>query len=185
MYFDVIIAGFGGQGVLLLGNLLTYSAMEAGCHVTYMPVYGVEMRGGTANCTVVISDQEIGSPVIHHPVTAVIMNKPSLLRFGPMVQPGGWLFINSSLIDAEEKDYPEAKTILVPTMELAAKAGDQRLYNMSMLGAMIEETRVLSQEAVVKALSRVLDKRYHRMIPINTAAMEEGAKFIRERKNKG
>ena len=180
MYFDVIFAGFGGQGVLLLGNLLTYAAMEEGRHVTYMPVYGVEMRGGTANCTVVISDEEIGSPVIHHPVTEVIMNKPSLLRFGPMVQPGGWLFVNSSLIDVEDFEKPEAKMILVPTIELAAKVGDQRLANMAMMGAMIEETKALPQEAVVKAFRRVMDKRYHKMIPINTAALEEGARFIRE-----
>jgi 2-oxoglutarate ferredoxin oxidoreductase subunit gamma len=180
MYFDVIIAGFGGQGVLLLGNLLTYGAMEEDRHVTYMPVYGVEMRGGTANCTVVISDQEIGSPVIHHPVTAVVMNKPSLLRFGSMVQPGGRLFVNASLIDAREDDYPETKMIMVPTIELAAKAGDQRLANMTMLGAVIEETKVLTQEAVVKAFKKALDKRYHKMIPINTTALEEGARFIRE-----
>jgi 2-oxoglutarate ferredoxin oxidoreductase subunit gamma len=182
MYFDVIFAGFGGQGVLLLGNLLTYAAMEEGRHVTYMPVYGVEMRGGTANCTVVISDEEIGSPVIHHPVTAVIMNKPSLLRYGPMVQPGGWLFVNSSLIDIQDFEKPEAKMILVPTIELAAKVGDQRLANMAMMGAMIEETKAISQEAVVKAFKRVMDKRYHKMIPINTAALEEGARFIREGK---
>ncbi|MGA3084609.1 MAG: 2-oxoacid:acceptor oxidoreductase family protein [Thermodesulfobacteriota bacterium] len=182
MYFDVIFAGFGGQGVLLLGNLLTYAAMEEGRHVTYMPVYGVEMRGGTANCTVVISDEEIGSPVIHHPITAVIMNKPSLLRYGPMVQPGGWLFVNSSLIDIQDFEKPEAKMILVPTIELAAKVGDQRLANMAMMGAMIEETKAISQEAVVKAFKRVMDKRYHKMIPINTAALEEGARFIREGK---
>jgi 2-oxoglutarate ferredoxin oxidoreductase subunit gamma len=182
MYFDVIFAGFGGQGVLLLGNLLTYAAMEEGRHVTYMPVYGVEMRGGTANCTVVISDEEIGSPVIHHPITAVIMNKPSLLRYGPMVQPGGWLFVNSSLIDIQDFEKPEAKMIMVPTIELAAKVGDQRLANMAMMGAMIEETKAISQEAVVKAFKRVMDKRYHKMIPINTAALEEGAKFIREGK---
>jgi 2-oxoglutarate ferredoxin oxidoreductase subunit gamma len=182
MYFDVIVAGFGGQGVLLIGNLLAYAAMEESRHVTYMPVYGVEMRGGTANCTVVISDQEIGSPVIHHPVNAVVMNKPSLLRFGPMVQPGGRLFINSSLIDTTEGDYPETKVILVPTIDLAAQAGDQRLANMTMLGAMIEETKVLSQGAVVKAFSRALDKRYHKMIPSNTAALEEGARFIRDGK---
>ncbi|OGP51047.1 MAG: 2-oxoacid:ferredoxin oxidoreductase subunit gamma [Deltaproteobacteria bacterium RBG_13_43_22] len=182
MYFDVIIAGFGGQGVLLLGNLLTYAAMVEGRHVTYMPVYGVEMRGGTANCTVVISDQEIGSPVIHHPVTAVVMNKPSLVRFGAMVQPGGWLFVNSSLIDAAEGDYSKIKMIMVPTIELAAKAGDPRLANMAMLGAMIEETKAITQEAVVKAFKQALDKRYHKMIPINTAAIEEGARFIREGK---
>lgn len=180
MYFDVIVAGFGGQGVLLIGNLLAYAAMEESRHVTYMPVYGVEMRGGTANCTVVISDQEIGSPVIHHPVNAIVMNKPSLLRFGPMVQPGGRLFINSSLIDSIETDYPGTRTILIPTIELAAKAGDQKLANMTMLGAVIEETKVLSPKAVVKAFSRALDKRYHKMIPINTAALEEGARFIRE-----
>jgi 2-oxoglutarate ferredoxin oxidoreductase subunit gamma len=182
MYFDVIIAGFGGQGVLLLGNLLTYGAMEESRHVTYMPVYGVEMRGGTANCTVVISDEEIGSPVIHHPENAVIMNKPSLLRFGPMVLPGGRLFVNASLIDTQAGEYPEAKVIMVPTIELAARAGDQRLANMAMLGALIEETKVLTPEAVVKAFKKALDKRYHKMIPINTAALEEGARFIREGK---
>ncbi|MEW6188173.1 MAG: 2-oxoacid:acceptor oxidoreductase family protein [Thermodesulfobacteriota bacterium] len=182
MYFDVIIAGFGGQGVLLLGNLLTYGAMEEGRHVTYMPVYGVEMRGGTANCTVVISDQEIGSPVIHHPVTAVIMNKPSLVRFGPMVQPGGLLLVNASLIDTKAEEYPETEMILVPTIELASKVGDQRLANMTMLGALIEKTKVLSPESVIKAFKKALDKRYHKMIPINTAALEEGARFIREGK---
>jgi 2-oxoglutarate ferredoxin oxidoreductase subunit gamma len=182
MYFDVIVAGFGGQGVLLIGNLLTYGAMEQGRHVTYMPVYGVEMRGGTANCTVVISDEEIGSPVIHHPVTAIIMNKPSLLRFGPMVKPGGWLFVNSSLIETRQEDYPETKMIQVPTIDLAAKAGDQRLANMAMLGALIEETGALTREAVIKAFKRALDKRYHKMIPTNTAALQEGARFIRERK---
>ncbi len=182
MYFDVIVAGFGGQGVLLIGNLLTYGAMEQGRHVTYMPVYGVEMRGGTANCTVVISDEEIGSPVIHHPVTAIVMNKPSLLRFGPMVKPGGWLFVNSSLIETQPEDYPGTKMIQVPTIELAAKAGDQRLANMAMLGALIEETGALTQEAVIRAFKRALDKRYHKMIPTNTAALQEGARFIREGK---
>jgi 2-oxoglutarate ferredoxin oxidoreductase subunit gamma len=108
------------------------------------------------------------------------MNKPSLLRFGPMVQPGGRLFINSSLIETPEGDYPEVKTILIPTIDLATKAGNQRLANVAMLGALIEETKVLSLESVVKAFSRALDKRYHKMIPTNAAALEEGARFIRE-----
>jgi 2-oxoglutarate ferredoxin oxidoreductase subunit gamma len=99
-----------------------------------------------------------------------------------MVQPGGWLFVNSSLIDIQDFEKPEAKMILVPTIELAAKVGDQRLANMAMMGAMIEETKAISQEAVVKAFKRVMDKRYHKMIPINTAALEEGARFIREGK---
>jgi 2-oxoglutarate ferredoxin oxidoreductase subunit gamma len=180
MYFDVIIAGFGGQGVMFIGNLLAYAGMEEGRYVTYMPVYGVEMRGGTANCTVVVSDQEIGSPVIHTPLTAVVMNKPSLARFGPYVRPGGWLFVNSSLIEAEDANYPETKTVFVPTIELAQKAGDQRMANMTMLGAMVEQTAVVAMDSVVSALTRALDKRYHKMIPINAAALQEGARFIRE-----
>jgi 2-oxoglutarate ferredoxin oxidoreductase subunit gamma len=182
MYFDVIIAGFGGQGVMFIGNLLAYAGMEEGRYVTYMPVYGVEMRGGTANCTVVVSDQEIGSPVIHTPVTAVVMNKPSLVRFGPHVQSGGWLFVNSSLIETTEVNYPETKTIFVPTIELAQKAGDQRMANMTMLGALVEKTRVVALDSVINALSRALDKRYHKMIPINAAALQEGARFIQEEK---
>lgn len=182
MYFDVIIAGFGGQGVLLLGNILTYAAMEEGRKVTYMPVYGVEMRGGTANCTVVIADEEIGSPVIHHPVNAIVMNKPSLLRFGPMVREGGRLFINASLIENDGEERPGVKTLWIPTIELATRAGDHRLANMAMLGALIEETGVLSMEAVEKALTRALDQRYHHMIPSNKAALEEGARFIRQGK---
>lgn len=182
MYFDVIIAGFGGQGVLLLGNILTYAAMEEGRRVTYMPVYGVEMRGGTANCTVVIADEEIGSPVIHHPINAIVMNKPSLLRFGPMVRPGGRLFINDSLIEKEGEDVPGIKSLRIPTIELATRAGDHRLANMAMLGAVIEETRVLPMEAVVKAMKKALDRRYHKMIPLNAAVLEEGARFIREGK---
>jgi len=180
MYFDIIIAGFGGQGVMFIGNLLAYAAMEEGRQVTYMPVYGVEMRGGTANCTVVVSDRDIGSPIIHHPVAAAVMNKPSLIRFGPVVQPGGTVFVNSSLIDPREASFEGPKIVPVPTMELAAKAGDSRMANMTMLGAIVEESRVVSLDALIHSLTKALDKRYHKMIPINTAALQEGARYIRE-----
>jgi 2-oxoglutarate ferredoxin oxidoreductase subunit gamma len=180
MYFDIIIAGFGGQGVMFIGNLLAYAAMEEGKFVTYMPVYGVEMRGGTANCTVVVSDQEIGSPIIHHPVTAAVMNKPSLTRFGPMIQPGGTLFVNSSLIDMQEAEFAGLKVIPVPTIELGTQAGDSRMANMTMLGAVVEESRVVSLEALIHSLTRALDKKYHKMIPINEAALREGARYIQE-----
>jgi 2-oxoglutarate ferredoxin oxidoreductase subunit gamma len=99
MYYDVIIAGFGGQGVLLAGNILAHAAMKEGKHVTYLPTYGVEMRGGTANCTVVISNKEIGSPVVGKPLSAIIMNKPSLMKFGNHLKPGGILLLNSSLVN--------------------------------------------------------------------------------------
>ena len=180
MYFDIIIAGFGGQGVMLIGNLLAYAAMEEGRQVTYMPVYGVEMRGGTANCTVVVSDRDIGSPIIHHPVAAAVMNKPSLDRFGPMVQPEGTVFVNSSLIDPQQASFEGPKIVPVPTMELAAKAGDSRLGNMIMLGAIVEESRVVSLDALVHSLPKALDQRYHKMIPNNAAALQEGARYIRE-----
>ena len=180
MYFDIIIAGFGGQGVMFIGNLLAYAAMEEGRQVTYMPVYGVEMRGGTANCTVVVSDRDIGSPIIHHPVAAAVMNKPSLVRFGPMVQPGGTVFVNSSLIDPQEASFEGPKIVPVPTMELGAKAGDSRMANMTMLGAIVEESRVVSLDALIHSLTKALDKRVHKMIPINTAALREGARYIRE-----
>jgi 2-oxoglutarate ferredoxin oxidoreductase subunit gamma len=177
---DVIIAGFGGQGVMLIGNLLAYAAMEEGRQVTYMPVYGVEMRGGTANCTVVVSDRDIGSPIIHHPVAAAVMNKPSLDRFGPMVLPEGTVFINSSLIDPREASFEGPKVVPVPTMELGAKAGDSRMANMTMLGAVVEASRVVSLEALIHSLTRALDKKYHKMIPINEAALREGARYVRE-----
>jgi 2-oxoglutarate ferredoxin oxidoreductase subunit gamma len=180
MYFDIIIAGFGGQGVMFIGNLLAYAAMEEGQYVTYMPVYGVEMRGGTANCTVVVSDQEIGSPIIHHPVSAAVMNKPSLVRFGLVVNPGGTLFVNSSLIDMNEARYEDLKVIPVPTIELAAKAGNSNMANMTMLGAVVEETQVVSIEALIHSLTKALDKKYHKMIPINAASLQEGARYIRE-----
>ena len=98
MYFDCIIAGFGGQGVMIMGNILVYAAMTEKKKATYMPVYGVEMRGGTANCTVVISDREIGSPIVQRPVSAIVMNRPSLEKLGPRIKKSGLLVVNSSLI---------------------------------------------------------------------------------------
>ena len=100
-YYDVIISGFGGQGVLVIGNLLAYASMKEGKHVTYLPVYGVEMRGGTANCTVVISSHEIGSPVVGRPRGAIVMNLPSLIKYEPLIFPKGLLMINTSLIDKD------------------------------------------------------------------------------------
>ncbi len=102
MYFDTIIAGFGGQGVMLIGNILAYAGIAEEKNVTYMPVYGVEMRGGTANCTIVVSDDEIGSPIIQNPVSAIIMNVPSLDKFAPRVKDDGFMIINSTLITEED-----------------------------------------------------------------------------------
>jgi 2-oxoglutarate ferredoxin oxidoreductase subunit gamma len=116
-YYDVIVAGFGGQGVLVIGNLLAHAAMIEGKHVTYLPVYGVEMRGGTANCTVVISSHLIGSPVVGRPHAAIVMNFPSLIKYEPLVLPDGLLFINSSLIELKEAYRKDIEISSIPVNE--------------------------------------------------------------------
>ena len=180
MYFDCIIAGFGGQGVMLMGTILAYAAMREKKRVTYMPVYGVEMRGGTANCTVVISDSEIGSPVIQKPVSVVAMNLPSLEKFGPRVKKGGLLVVNTSLIPEKEVTYKGIELLMVPTRELALEVGNERLTNMVILGAIVEKHGVIALKSLKKALYPALDLRYHKMIPMNQEAIERGARFVRE-----
>ncbi|MFH2125216.1 MAG: 2-oxoacid:acceptor oxidoreductase family protein [Pseudomonadota bacterium] len=182
MYFDTIIAGFGGQGVLLMGNVLAYAAMQAGKQVTYMPVYGVEMRGGTANCTVVISDRPVGSPIIHEPVSAVVMNRPSAEKFGPMVKKKGQVFVNASLVKAGQFETRAKRVSWVPTLELANEVGNSRLANMVMLGAVVQGSGVLTVQQLAEALTGALDPRYHKMIPANVQALEAGARFVSEQK---
>lgn len=180
MYFDCIFAGFGGQGVMLMGNILAYAAIGEKKKVTYMPVYGVEMRGGTANCTVVISDRDIGSPIIQSPLTAVVMNLPSMEKFAPRVKKGGLVVVNSSLVPKEEVNTKAVEILMVPSNELAEELGNDRLANMVVLGAAIEKSGVVALDSVKKALYPALDPRYHKMININTEALERGARFVRE-----
>ena len=182
MYFDCIIAGFGGQGVLLMGNILAYAAMAEKRKVTYMPVYGVEMRGGTANCTVVISDREIGSPIIHSPVSALVMNRPSLEKFGPRVKKRGLLVVNASLVPEKDINRRGVELLMVPGRELALEVGNERLTNMVVLGAIVEKSGVITLKSLKKALYPALDLRYHKMIAMNIEALERGARFVREMK---
>jgi len=182
MYFDCIIAGFGGQGVMLMGNILAYAAMAEKKKATYMPVYGVEMRGGTANCTVVISDREIGSPIVQRPVSAIVMNRPSMEKFGPRVKKGGLLVINSSLIPEEEVLFKGFECLIIPSRDLALEIGDERLINMVVLGAAVQNSGVVSLKSLKKALYPALDPRYHKMIDMNILAMERGAQFVKDGK---
>ena len=170
MYFDSIIAGFGGQGVMLMGNILAYAAMAEKKRVTYMPVYGVEMRGGTANCTVVISDREIGSPIIQKPVSAIVMNLPSLEKFGPRVRKSGLLVVNASLVPEKAIQFKGIKCLMVPSRDLA----------LDVLGAAVRKSGVLHLRSLKKALYPALDLRYHKMIDINILALERGARFVEE-----
>lgn len=180
MTTDVIMAGFGGQGILMIGNLLSIGAMEEGRHVTYFPAYGVEMRGGTANCTVVISDEEIGSPVVGHPEACVIMNGPSLDKYLPLIQTGGTLLINRSLVDPASVTRDDLRLLTVPANDIARDLiGSQQLASMIALGAYVALTGVVAMGTLIACLPKVVSKKYERFIPLNVKALQEGESFAR------
>jgi 2-oxoglutarate ferredoxin oxidoreductase subunit gamma len=176
-YYDVIISGFGGQGVMIIGNLLAYAAMKEGRYVTYLPIYGVEMRGGTANCTVVISSKEIGSPVVERPHAAIVMNLPSLIKYEPRIMPKGLLLINSSLIDLKETFRKDIEFLPIPVNDIAIDNGNPKLANMVALGAFIEKTKLVRMTSLLDSFEKVLDERYHHLIPSNMKAIEVGAEY--------
>jgi 2-oxoglutarate ferredoxin oxidoreductase subunit gamma len=177
---DVIMAGFGGQGILMIGNLLSIGAMEEGRHVTYFPAYGVEMRGGTANCTVVISDEEIGSPVVGNPKACVIMNGPSLSKYLPLLQEGGDLVINASLVDPAKVDRGDLRLLSIPANDIAREVvGSQQLASMVALGAYVTVTGVVALPTLIDCLPKVISKKYERFIPLNVNALKEGESFAR------
>ena len=144
---SVIIAGFGGQGVMLIGKTLGYAASHEGMEVTFYPSYGAEMRGGTANCTVVVSDEAIGAPLREEIDTLIAMNEPSYRRFAKAIQPGGALLLNSSLSEVVP-EIPEVKVYCVPVNDIAVELGNVQMANNVMLGAYIGATKVVSPEAI-------------------------------------
>jgi len=177
-YRDVIMAGFGGQGVMLIGNLLAQAAMECGLNVTFVPAYGVEMRGGTANCTVILDKESIGSPVVQRPLSTIMLNQPSLDKFQPRLAKGGVQVVNSSLIDSSYID-PTIRTVRVPVNELAEKLGNAKLLNMVALGAWVHATNALPLTVVQEALHRVISTHYAKLIPANAEALTTGHDFAR------
>src|SRR4030043_860792 len=178
-YYDVIVGGLGGQGVLAIGNLLAYAAMKEGRHVTFLPTYGVEMRGGTANCTVVISSREIGSPIVQRPHAAISMNLPSLLKYGPRVLPKGLLMVNSSLIDLKEVSRNDAELLAIPVNDIAIQNGNPKLANMIALGAFVEKTKWGGMSSLFESLEKVFDERHHSLIPSNIKAIQIGAEYVK------
>src|SRR4030066_131664 len=178
-YYNLIIAGFGGQGVMVIGNLLANAAMIEGKYVTYLPVYGVEMRGGTANCTVVISSRQIGSPVVGKPHAAIVMNLPSLIKYEPLILPNGLLFINSSLIEPKETYRKDIEILSIPINEIAINHGNPKLANMIALGAFNQKTKLVQMSSLFASLEKVLDERYHHLISSNIKAIEVGARTIK------
>ncbi len=176
MQNEIIIAGFGGQGVLFAGQLLAYAAMDEGKEVTWIPSYGPEMRGGTANCTVVIADEEIGSPLVRNPKAVLVMNLPSLDKYEPLVKEGGVLVVNSSMVPREviRKDIT---VVLVPANGIAEELGDKRMANMVMLGGLLAHLEVLPVKAIEKALKDHLPARHQKLLPANIEAIQRGSKF--------
>ncbi len=178
MHEEVIFAGFGGQGVLLMGQLVTYAGMMEGQNVTWMPSYGPEMRGGTANCGVVVSDEEIASPLVAEPMSVVAMNRPSLEKFQEVVRPGGLVVYNSSLVDSGPA-RADVLALAVPANDIASELGDVRVANMVALGAYLGMKRVVSPETVLEALKKVLPERRHSLIPLNRQAIARGLEVAR------
>ena len=180
MQIEIIIAGFGGQGVLFAGQLLAYAAMDSGHEVTWIPSYGPEMRGGTANCTVIISDDEIGSPNVRNPKAAMVLNLPSFDKYEPLIVPDGVLVANASLINRDFQ-RSDVKGVLIPANEIAEQIGDKRLMNMVMLGAMLELLPVLSVETIEKALEDHLPVRHKKLLPKNFDALQHGSEYARQK----
>jgi 2-oxoglutarate ferredoxin oxidoreductase subunit gamma len=178
-YEEIIIAGFGGQGIMLTGKLLAQTAMKRGLEVTYMPSYGAEVRGGTANCMVVIAEKKIACPVVGRPDSLIVMNKASLNKFGPRLGNGGLLIMNSSLIDTEPDLDDSIEIISVPADELAVELGSQKSANMVALGAYLQKRGQLTIDGAAQALPDVLARRYHKTLPVNIEAMRRGAEFAK------
>ena len=175
---EVVIAGFGGQGIILAGKVLAQTAMTAGKEVTYMPSYGAEVRGGTANCMVIMANEPIACPVVGKPDSLIVMNKASLDKFAPRLKKGGVLVMNSSLIDDEPRAGDAVEVLKVPADEIAVQLGNPKVANMVALGAYLQKRGYFGPDAAAKALPDVLAQRYHKTLPVNTEALHRGARYV-------
>jgi 2-oxoglutarate ferredoxin oxidoreductase subunit gamma len=179
MTIKSVFAGFGGQGVLLMGYILAFTGMRIGKHVTYLPSYGAEVRGGTANCTVVVSDQEIASPVASSPDFAVVMNNPSLIRFSTVVRTGGGLLLNDDLVRSPVK-RSDLTVLRIPVNTLAHELGEDRSANVIMVGAFAEMSQVAPLDAFKEALADTGLGKKPKVLELNRKALEVGAEAARK-----
>ena len=173
---SIIISGFGGQGTLFAGQVLAYAAMDNGLDVTWIPSYGPEMRGGTASCTVIFSEEEIGSPLVRNPDVVLALNLLSINKYEDRIPKGGVMIANSSQLNREIK-REDITTLLIPANDIAEKIGMTRLVNMIMIGAMVALKPILPLDAVKKALEEHIPERHKKTLPMNFSAMDEGYKF--------
>jgi 2-oxoglutarate ferredoxin oxidoreductase subunit gamma len=179
MHHEIIISGFGGQGALFAGQLIAYAALAEGRHVTWIPSYGPEMRGGTANCTVVVSDDEIGSPLVRRPSAAIVLNPPSFDRYEPVVDKDGVLLINASLISKVSK-RTDIRVIAIPANEIAAELGAAQMANVVLVGALVAATNVIKLETLDQVLEEHVSARHRDKLELNKRALRRGARIASE-----
>lgn len=182
MQHAIIISGFGGQGALFAGQLLAYAAMNEGKHVTWIPSYGPEMRGGTAHCTVIVSDEEIGAPLVRNPDAAIVLNNPSMEKYQSLVKQQGYLLINRSLINLPVT-RGDIHAIHILASDEATRLGDARLLSVVLLGALIACTGVVSLDAVELALESHLPERHRELLALNQQAVRRGAELAQQQLN--
>lgn len=178
MYHDVLIAGTGGQGILVIGNLLAEAALAEGFEVTFLPSYGVEMRGGNANCTVVLADRPIGSPSVNTPEVVMVMSRRANQMYEPKVLPGGPLILNSSLVPVTDVKRKDVELLAFPMNEIAKELGNSRLANMVAFGVYLGKTGVVKPASVEAGLEEVISERNRKYIPQNLAAIAHGMKLV-------
>jgi 2-oxoglutarate ferredoxin oxidoreductase subunit gamma len=177
MMHEVIFAGFGGQGVMLMGQLLAYSSMIEDKNVSWLPSYGPEMRGGTANCMVKVSDSQVASPLITAPTALVAMNLPSLNKFADSVREGGVIIYNSSLIN-EDFTRDDVRVLPIPVNDLAGELGNARVANIIALGCLLGTEDICKKESIIDSLKNVLPERHHHLLPLNEKALDKGYSLV-------
>lgn len=170
---SIIIAGFGGQGVLFSGQLLAYTGMDNGLNVTWIPSYGPEMRGGTANCTVIISSDDIGAPLVSQPDVAIVLNQPSFEKYEPEVKPGGLLIVNSSIVTLES-DRTDIDVVRIPANDIAAELGSAKMLNMAAMGAMLAKRPLFDLDTLFASLQDHLPSRKAHLLGANYKVMQKG-----------
>lgn len=177
MHHEIIISGFGGQGVLFAGQLLAYAGLAEGRHITWIPSYGPEMRGGTAHCTIVISDQEIGSPLVRNPTSAIVMNAPSLEKYASLIQKNGVMILDGTLIETQNR-RTDIHIISIPAKTIADELGAPQIANVVMLGALIAATGVVALETMDAVLAQHLSSRHREKLEANRRALRRGAECV-------
>ncbi len=177
METSIIIAGFGGQGVLFAGQVLAYAGMDSGLNVTWIPSYGPEMRGGTANCTIIISNGVIGAPTVANPDVAVVLNQPSFEKYEPLVRPGGILIVNSSLVSSQS-NRSDIEIGVVPANEIAEDLGSTKMMNMAALGALLARCSIITLATVAQALADHLPPSKSHLLRANQQVLKSGYEAV-------